>query len=165
MNTPSPTFIISNLIHPANLPNSFAYARSRSRLWIEDKDTKLLLIYRMNEVKRLGIMERLSDKFTPSCLCSEYFLEEFKLHQNVIKPLSLIQLDEHNDCVLYGDLGIRQGCRLGFKVHAFSIRRHALCIITDKDKEFPESINNYVTVSHIGKHRAFRILSIQAMLL
>ncbi len=155
---------ILDLVQPGYLAPSFKCYLSQSRLWFYDQDVHLLLYVRLIEADHLLVPKELTNKFVPAWLSGIVFWDEFNVHRKVFKPLHDMELDPSFDCVLYGNTGIRQGGQLVFRIHPFVTRRDTICIIADKNRVFPDSIDRYTTLIRSGRYRTMRFISMKSLL-
>lgn len=155
---------ILDLVQPGYLGPSFKCYLSRSRLWFYDQDVHLLLYVKLIEADHILVPKELTAKFTPAWLSGIVFWDEFNVHRKVFKPLRDIELDPSYDCVLYGNTGIRQGGQLVFRIHPFVTRRDTICIISDKNRIVPESVDRYTTLIRSGRYRTMRFISMKSLL-
>ena len=128
---------------------------------VYDQDVHLLLYVKLIEADHLLVPNELTNKFVPAWLSGIVFWDEFNVHRKVFKPLHDMELDPSFDCVLYGNTGIRQGGQLVFRIHPFVTRRDTICIIADKNRVFPDSIDRYTTLIRSGRYRTMRFISMK----
>lgn len=154
---------ILDMIQPGYLTHAFKCYLTNAKLWFYDQDVHLLLCVRLTEADHLLVPKALADKFVPAWLSGIVLWDEFNVHRKVFKSLHDLELDPSYDCVLYGNTGIRQGGQLVFRIHPFVTRRDTICIIADKDRVFPESIDRYTTLIRTGNYRTMRFISLKLL--